>query len=89
MFSRIVENLSAQELIRHNIDMKVRHENHCYSDRPRRVRVPDYKLVENVYSLYSHNVEQYVVLAGVRILIPKKAHQEMCQGIMIEVDMPI
>ena len=89
MFSKIVENLDAQELIRHNIDIKIRHENICYDDRPKRVRVPEYKLKENVYSLYSHNIEQYVVLAGVRILLPKKAHQEMCRGVTIEVDMPI
>lgn len=89
IFSKIAESVKVEDITRDNMDIKIRHRIHYSSDKPSHVTTPDQKLVEHTYSLYDHVQDDYMVHAGVLILIPKKAHQTMCRGITMQIDLPI
>lgn len=87
IFERIVQGISAQGIIRHNTDIRVRHKR--YTGEEYDSRMKDKTLFEHTYKLYSHNEDEYLVYAGIQMIMPKEPHQTKCRSVTLEVDMPI
>ena len=88
MFYRIAESIDKEELLKHNIDIKIRH-NRWQNGEQGNSALYDKKIIEHEYELFSHQLDDYLVHCGIQTYLPKGPHTLKCRYVTMEVDMPI
>ena len=91
VFFKITKSIQAEEITKHNVDIKIRHRRWT-GDRERDTLInymPDKKVFEHSYELYSHQKDEYLVHCGVQTILPKGPHSGRCLYATMEIDLPI
>lgn len=83
-YSKIAESVTAQDLIRHNLDIKIRHK-HWNNPAGHLGK----QLWEHSYQVYDQHETDFVIWGSVRICTPIGPHKGICPSIPILIDMPI
>ena len=87
----IVECMQAKNMLMHNIDISVTHKWKAGNQEisTSLTKVGDRRISTHTYSLFSHNIDDYVMNAGIQVMLPQGPHQLPCRHVTIEINMPI
>jgi hypothetical protein len=87
----IVECMQAKNMLMHNIDINITHKWKLGSQEVNTslTKVGDRRISTHTCSLFSHNIDDYVMNAGIQVMLPLGPHQSPCQHVTIEINMPI
>lgn len=91
VFQKIANGINKQDIITHNVDIHIHHRRWA-GEQLASIGMSQHtnkRLHEHAYSLYSHQYDDYLVHAGVQVLLPLEPHTTPCRSTTIEIDLPI
>jgi hypothetical protein len=83
--------MQAKNMLMHNIDINIAHKWKLESQEVNTslTKVGDWRISTHTCSLFSHNIDNYVMNMGIQVMLPLGPHQSLCQHVIIEINMPI